>query len=102
MITTFEQLAEFIASNAQQAINTTSENERCRFIADATIETAKFLLAVSPSTMAHQVMVSGLVVENLRGFTSPFFVLAREMGTPEELHTELDEFIKRTNPKELH
>ena len=93
---TFEQLAELVARNIEKANGAVPEIERGNLIAEAVYETAMFMLATTPSTVHHQAYVATELLKRLRNFHSPFFVIAREMGTDAELRQHFETFMEAT------
>lgn len=96
MITTFQELIDFIGTNLELACKKIPELERAKLLSDITYETANFALQVAPATSAHKNWLASDLMRRLRGFKAPFFVVSREMGTAEELQAAFTDFLART------
>ena len=93
---TFEQLAELLVSTITEANGAMPEVERANLLAEAVYQTAAFLLATTPTTGHHQAYLATELLKRLRNFHSPFFVIAREMGTDAELRQHFETFMEAT------
>lgn len=94
--TTFEELFEFMAQRIKEAHGLMPERERAVLIAEAAYEAADFVLRATPSDASHQLFLAAELLKRLRNFHSPYFVVAREMGSEEDLRKLFDQFIAAT------
>ena len=95
-ITTFEGLFEFMAQKIEEAQGNMLEQKRATLIADAVYEAADFVLRATPSNANHQLFLAAELLKRLRNFHSPYFVVARQMGSEEDLRKLFDQFIAAT------
>lgn len=93
---TFEELFEFMAQKIEAAQGNMLEQQRAMLIADAVYEAAFFILEVTPTNANHQLFLAAELLKRLRNFHSPYFIVAREMGSEEELRKMFDQFITTT------
>lgn len=96
MITTFAELVEFLGTKLEAAQARMPELDRAKLISDIVCETAMFTLGATPSSGNHRLWLASDLMRRLRGFEGPFFVVAREMGTDEELRAAFDAFLSHT------